>query len=90
MKKTKKEKETKDFFPGVEVKCINDDGLPDFVKKMGVEKGKTFTIREIGEKDFGGNGGGLRLQGVPLYSDLTGYEKCFGRERFEVITKKTT
>lgn len=55
---------------------------------MGVRKGKKFTIREIGEKDFHGDGGGLRLKGITLYSDLTGYEKCFKRKNFKIINKK--
>jgi hypothetical protein len=82
-------KKTQDFAIGDKVKCINDKGIPDFVREMGVTKGKTFTIRSIGEKDFTGKGGGLRFQGIILYSDMTGYEKCFGRERFVVTKKKT-
>lgn len=73
------------FCAGAKVECINDSGLPDYIKKMGVLKGKTFIVREIGEKSFHGDGGGLRLQGITLYSDLTGFEKCFKRNRFKVV-----
>lgn len=68
---------------GDKVKCINDAGLPEYVKKMGVKKGKIFTVREIGEKNFHRDGGGIRLDGIKLFSDLTGFEKCFKRSRFK-------
>ena len=72
---------------GDKVICINDKGLPEYVKKMGVRKGKTFTVREIGEKDFHGDGGGLRFEGIKLHSDLTGFEQCFKRRRFKLKNK---
>jgi len=73
------------FCVGAKVKCINDKGLPEYVKKMGVKKGKIFTIRDIGQKDFHNDGGGLRLEGIKLFSDTTGFEKCFKRSRFEIV-----
>lgn len=59
---------------GDRVKCINTDGIPNIFK---LEVGKTYVIREIGDRT-----GGLRLEGEVLYSDLTGYEKCYARNRF--------
>jgi hypothetical protein len=73
------------FSAGQKVKIIDDKGIPDYVKDMGFKKGKIFTIREIAEKDFNGDGGGLRLSGITLYSDLTGFEKAFNRKRFELV-----
>lgn len=69
--------EDKEMKIGDKVKCINTDGIPDPFK---LKLGKVYTIRDIGDRT-----GGLRLQGVTLYSDLSGYEKCYGRERFLVI-----
>lgn len=62
---------------GDKVKCINADGIPDPFK---LELRKVYTIRDIGDRT-----GGLRLQGITLYFDLSGYEKCYGRDRFSVI-----
>lgn len=85
--KTKKKKSIS-FCIGQKVKIINDKGIPEYVKKMGFKKGKTFTIREISEKDFNGDEGGLRLEGIILHSDLTGFEKAFNRNRFEIVQKE--
>jgi hypothetical protein len=48
---------------------------------------KKYPVREIGEKNFHNDGGGIRLQGITLYSDFTGYEKCFKRDRFKLVKK---
>ncbi len=58
---------------GDKIKCINTDGIQ-------LEVGKVYTIREIGDRT-----GGLRLDGVYLFHDLTGYEKCYGGNRFVAI-----
>lgn len=63
---------------GDKVKCIDNDGIPDPFK---LEIGKIYTIREIGDRT-----GGLRLEGVELYSDITGYEKCYGKKHFKVVS----
>lgn len=59
---------------GDRVKCINTEGIPNMFK---LKVGKIYVIREIGDRT-----GGLRLEGKVLYSDLTGYEKCYARNRF--------
>jgi len=71
------------FKEGDKVVCLDDSTYPDFVKKLGVTTGSVHIIREISEKDFG-DGQGIRLQGVNLYSDLTGFEKAFGWRKFKL------
>ncbi len=88
MKAKAKKKRITTFCVGQKVKIIDDKGIPSYVKKMGFKKGKIFTIREISEKDFNGDGGGLRLEGIILHSDLTGFEKAFNRNRFEIVREK--
>lgn len=88
MRKKTKEKAKEErclFEAGQQVKIIDDSGIDNYVKEMGFKKGAIFTIREIAEKDFHGDGGGIRLRGITLYSDLTGFEKAFKRSRFKLI-----
>jgi hypothetical protein len=53
------------------VEILDDSGIPKYIKDMGFKKGKKYPVREIGEKNFHNDGGGIRLQGITLYSDFT-------------------
>ena len=59
------------------VECIDVDGIP---KAYALEINRIYCVRSIGERT-----NGVRLQGINLYSDTTGYEKCYNVNRFKVV-----
>jgi hypothetical protein len=70
---------------GDTVEVINAKGALPMMEKQGFKNGAQFKVRSIGSKDFERDGGGIRLEGIYLWSDLTEYEQCFKRERFKKI-----
>jgi hypothetical protein len=72
------------FKVGDTVEVINDkDAIKIFPE---FKLGARFIIRSIGEKDFHKDGGGLRLEGIIFWRDNDGYEQCFSRKRFKLVT----
>ena len=61
---------------GDKIVCKDNNGIPE---SFWLEVGKVYIIRDIGDRT-----GGVRLEGVHLYSDSTGYEKSYGKKHFEL------
>ena len=72
------------FKVGDTVEVINDKDAIEIFPEFKV--GAHFVIRSIGEQDFHNDGGGLRLEGIIFWRDFTGYEQCFSRKRFKLVT----
>ena len=79
---------SENYKPGDQAKVIDDSGIPDYIKNQGFKNGSILTIREIAEKDFNNDGGGLRFKGITTFSDLTGFEKAFSRKRVQKVKSK--